>query len=204
MRKRAIGLFGGTFDPIHNGHVHLALSLLEKHNLDEVVFCPAFISPFKLDKQPSISPAHRLEMVKRAIAPISTFSCIDKEVICQNTSYTIDTVRWLQESWTKKKEDVALFLILGEDSLPGLSKWKEIDTLLTLARPLTGSRSTFFEMPKDLDPSLLAKVRQGWTPIPVMQISSTDLRERLLAKKYCGHLVPAPVLHYIEQHKLYI
>lgn len=173
MRKRVIGFFGGSFDPIHNGHIQLALSLIEKGKVDEVIFCPAGISPFKKSAPPLASKEDRLKMCKLAIAQISQFSLLDWEVKRKTPSYTIDTIRFL-----KKRDPKASYrLILGEDSFAGISKWKESDTLLKLAPPLVGSR--------------------------LLSISSTEIRKRLKEGKYCGHLLPHKVLEYIHKHNLY-
>ena len=190
-----VGLFGGTFDPIHFGHIHLALQLREKHGLDKVLFSPAYISPYKTDTTPFFSAAHRLNMVKLAIEPIEGFEVFSYEVEQKRVSYTIDTVRMLVNSYDKAQQKVSLHLLLGEDALADFSHWKESAELAKLAPPLIGSRS--------LHPSLPQNLFAGLTPIPIMEISSTDIRERLLRKKlYCGHLLPKAVLEYILANQL--
>lgn len=193
------GFLGGTFDPIHNGHLHLALEILEKHQLDRVFFCPAQRSPEKGEMEPVAPSADRLAMAALAIEPIEAFSLIDSEILRQGPSYTVDTIRQL-----KKEHPKAHFhLILGEDLLQGLGHWKEVEALLQLAPPLIGTRHQKLPSKISLPDSLLEGVRAGLTRIPLLDISSTDLRKRLKMKKYCGHLLPAKVLDYIKQNQLY-
>jgi nicotinate-nucleotide adenylyltransferase len=180
-----IGLFGGSFDPIHFGHLNLALSLMEAHRLDRVLFCPSWLSPSKAEALHRASAPHRLQMTRLAIAEIPAFSLLESEVQREGFSYTIDTVRALLAG---ERRGSALHLILGEDAFQTLSAWKEADALRALAPPLVGGRSGG---------------GAHCTPIPLMEISSTRVRERIREGKYCGHLVPAKVLDYIRQHRLY-
>ncbi len=202
MRK--IGFFGGSFDPIHFGHVNLCLSVMEKHHLDQVLFCPASVSPFKGAAPPHLSQIHRREMLQLALVPFPQFQLLDLELQRPGPSYTIDSVRVLHQRFEVEKKSVQLHLILGEDTLPHLSLWKEIEELIQLAPPLIGSRrgEHSFTMPP-LSPQALDTLAQGITPIPLMEISSTVIRERLSQQKTCRHLVPANVLDYIEAHRLY-
>jgi nicotinate-nucleotide adenylyltransferase len=201
MRKKekAVGFFGGTFDPIHFGHLHLALQMMEKHELDEVLFCPAALSPFKGNQPPPHAKEHRRRMVELAISPIERFSLLERELLQDGPSYTIETIRWL----ISKKEATRFHLILGEDALEHLSHWKEFEELLTLAPPLIGSRlREVKKIPSSLA-SVANLIEEGLTPIPILEISSTMLRDRLKKHLYCGHLIPAKVLDYIEENDLY-
>lgn len=198
MKK--LGFFGGTFDPIHFGHLNLAIQIQEAHQLDEVFFCPTSLSPHKLQEQPAVSKEHRLAMTHLAIAPIKSFTLIDWELDQEGPSYTIDTIHELK----KKYPDDQIHLILGEDSLKGLSSWKEAETLLKLAPPLIGTRSIGKKWNLSaFSREVKEKILQGCTPIAVMDISSTVIRSRLLEEKYCGHLIPFKVLDYIYQNELY-
>ena len=163
------GFFGGSFDPIHFGHIALAVQLLEEHGLEEVLFCPAFCSPFKTAAPPVASPEHRLAMLKLAL-DCPRFKITTVELDRKGVSYTIDTIRSLKMK--------GLRLILSEEAAQHLDRWKESQALAELAPPLTGPRD--------------------------MKVSSTEVRERLKRGLYCGHLVPAKVLAYIEKHQLYV
>lgn len=203
MKQKSIGFFGGSFDPIHSGHIHLALSLLEKHQLDQVLFCPAFISPFKTENSPHVSAHYREEMVKRAIAPLPFFSIFDYELKKKEASYTIDTIKHLKKQYAEQKQNIEIRLILGDDMLQGLPQWKDVETLLKLAPPLVGSRSQEPVWPSGLSKEALALLQEGFTQIPILDISSTTLRQRLKKREYCGHLIPYQVLEYIHQNQLY-
>lgn len=199
MTKRKIGLFGGSFDPIHFGHLNLALTLLEAKKLDQIIFCPAHTSPLKKDEPPASSKEARSAMVALAIEPIKQFSILNWEIDRPPPSYTIDTVRYLLSQEENRGAD--LHLILGEDALQTLPRWKEVDELLRLAPPLIGSRAGHISAP--LTPALATAVDAGLVRIPVMEISSTEIRQRLSQNKFCGHLIPAQVLDYIYKNKLY-
>jgi nicotinate-nucleotide adenylyltransferase len=191
-KKPIIGLFGGTFDPIHFGHLNLALSLLESKKVDHVLFCPANTSPLKKGEPPRVTGKMRRAMVELAIEPIPEFSLLDYELKRDPPSYTIDTVRELIK---EKRGEIRL--ILGDDALLSLHQWHEVEELLKLAPPLIGTRL------KDLS-SQFPSLEKAVVQIPVMEISSTEIRKRLKEKKYCGHLVPARVLDYIYEKELYV
>src|SRR5947209_6515465 len=106
-----IGIFGGTFDPVHNGHINLALEIQEAHQLDEVWFCPAQLSPHKLDQQP-IEIAHRLNMLSLAIKNISGFRMLELEAHRPGPSYTIDTLLALIEREKENRHSKEFALIL--------------------------------------------------------------------------------------------
>jgi len=183
--KKKVGILGGSFDPVHFGHLNLGLSLKEKCHLDEVLFVPAGLSPFKESAPPFASAKHRLSMLKIAIQPILGFRVLDWELDADGPSYTIDTIRRLSAD-----PSLELHLLIGEDHLASLHKWKDAEELLELAPPLIGARNSM-------------RAEAHIYKIPLFDISSTVVRERLIQKKYCGHLVPAKVLEYIEDHHLY-
>ncbi len=195
MKK--IGLLGGTFDPIHFGHIHLGISLQEAHQLDKIIICPAFSSPLK--RTHPRDAEHRLRMVELAIEDLPTWEVLDWEIQRKVPSYTIDTVRYLLSKELNPSED-QLYLLLGEDLLPELTRWKEVDQLLELAKPLIGYRN--FENKPFKNP-LAEKLAPGATFTKVLEISASEIRERLKNKLYCEHFVPAKVLDYIKEHGLY-
>ncbi|MBS0625732.1 MAG: nicotinate (nicotinamide) nucleotide adenylyltransferase [Verrucomicrobia bacterium] len=177
--KKKIGFFGGSFDPIHFGHIYLALQLAEAHHLDSVWVCPAFTSPFKSSQ----NPHHRLKMVQLAVEEIPHFKVLSTEIDRGGTSYTIDTIRSLSS-------ENQYHLLLSEETALELPQWKEYEELIRLAPPLIGQRG-------------LASTQKGLTPTKRMDISSTEIRSRLKKNLYCGHLVPAKALDYIHSHRLY-
>jgi nicotinate-nucleotide adenylyltransferase len=199
MRKKRVGILGGSFDPLHFGHLNMAIALLESHGLDTVLFCPARVSPFKMKSPYGAAPEHRLAMVRCGIQKIPHFSILDWEINHTGPSYTIDTIKHL-----KNESDADLFLLLGEDQLPDLHNWKEVDHLFSLCTPLIASRKINRPLSLlHLSSPVHSLISQGRTKIPIMEISSTTIRERLSQKKSCQHLVPDLILDYIERHQLY-
>jgi nicotinate-nucleotide adenylyltransferase len=199
-KKKVTGFLGGTFDPIHIGHLHLAFEAKERFSLDEVLFCPTFISPLKLQENPVVTSHHRLKMVSLAIEGIPGFSLLDYEMNQEKVTYTVDTIRFLKT--LKPESEYAL--ILGEDHLNDFFKWKEVEELLKLVSLKIASREGVAQQSKHLPLSDQQRLQEGFFKIPNLEISSTYLRARLALKKYCKHLIPPKVVDYIEQHRLYL
>ena len=191
MANHLIGFLGGTFDPIHFGHLNLALEIAERKGLDKVLFCPAQISPDRNKGSPRASSAHRREMVERVIGPIAGLELCDLELKREGPSFTIDTIRALMQ----ENPEGEYHLILGGDVIQDLLEWKEVEELLQLAPPFIGTRPNA-EIP-------LINLKARVIPIPVFDISSTALRQRLKDGKYCGHLLPQAAIDYISTHQLY-
>jgi nicotinate-nucleotide adenylyltransferase len=193
--KKKIGFYGGTFDPIHFGHLNLAVQLFEVHHLDEMLFSPAYCSPFKTAAPPQASPQHRLEMVRIALEGIPRFQITSYEIERNDPSFTIDTLKVIQG---ERKGEIQFRLILSEEAATHFEQWKDFRELIRIAPPLIGTRST---------PALRGKVadslRSGFTQTKIFEISSTDIRARLKKGLYCGHLVPEKVLDYIKANNLY-
>jgi len=194
--KRKIGFVGGSFDPSHVGHLHLGIALQEAHGVDEVIVCPAFQSPLK-HEHPN-NDKHRLAMAELAVQDLPTWRAVDWEIARKGPSYTIETIQFCQKNVFTR--DVQVYLLLGEDLLPELNQWKDIEKLLELAPPLVGCRKR-----ENLrgNPQIDAKLSSGVTITNILEISATDIRQRLKKGLYCGHLVPAKVLDYISLHRLY-
>jgi len=191
--KKKVGFFGGSFDPIHLGHLNLALQIKESLSLEEILWVPAFCSPTRLTSPPVAEPHHRLKMVQEAIQAIEGFTCLDFEVKRKKPSYTIDTLRFLEESLSK---DTSLFLLLSEEAYLGFSHWKEAEEMEKKVTLVSGKRECHKKNASK--ESSLIRVENK-----VMEISSTDIRKRLQENKYVGHLLPYPVLAYIKKHGLY-
>jgi nicotinate-nucleotide adenylyltransferase len=196
-----IGLFGGSFDPIHFGHLNLGVELKEKCDLKEVWFIPTYASPLK--EKPQIEGVRREEMIRLALKGIDGFKVVDHEVRNENSSYTIDTVTALIQLFPSQK----FTLILGEDAALQLPSWKEPEKLIQLLPLLVGARSRVKLKEKienkHFSPSLEAAIVAGIHETNLFDISGTEIRKRLKNKLYCGHLVPAKVLDYIYENQLY-
>ncbi|MBS0634753.1 MAG: nicotinate (nicotinamide) nucleotide adenylyltransferase [Verrucomicrobia bacterium] len=172
---RKIGIFGGTFDPVHNGHVAAVVAMKEAHHLDSIFVIPAMRSPHKSRLVPE-EAKHRLQMLKNAFKPLEYCTVLSVELKRPGPSYTIDTVRELIRSTLVKKGD-RLYLLLGQDQFDKIDTWKESDELLKLTTPIVFER---------------------FGPV-----SSTDVRKRLKKKLYCGHLLNNQVYNYIQRKQLY-
>ena len=197
-----VGVYGGTFDPVHFGHLNLAIEMMEAHRLEEVWFCPAFQNPHKAD-DPATSPEHRLRMLELAMADIPGFRLLPMEIARGGPSYTIDTLETLLAKERESANPRTLYLILGADAMPGFFQWHKAKLIVRLVSLLVGTRTSFDIQCLEGPPEICSALQKGLTPIHIMDISSTDIRKRLQQGLYCGHLVPKKVLEYIKFHRLY-
>jgi nicotinate-nucleotide adenylyltransferase len=200
-----IGIYGGSFDPIHVGHLILAECAAETLRLDQVRFLPANLSPLKQSSAPT-ETKHRVEMVKLAIGGNPRFHLDTREIDRGGVSYTIDTVKSLRAAFHESE----LWLLMGADSLKDFSKWRSPTELLHLVQ-LGVMRRPLARGEDRLDWSLLEPFCEGrdcqscGTEIaaPLLELSSTDIRHRLEKKISIRYSVPAAVEAYIRQHNLY-
>lgn len=200
---KKIGIFGGSFDPIHLGHVNLATEILEARHLDEIWFCPAAINPHK-EQGSSANAGHRLNMINLAIADTPFFKILTAELDRQGPSYTVDTLRALIESQHNQIDPDHFFLIIGDDAVQSFHRWHQAKEIVRLVPLLIGQRSPSIDL-ENLkgEPTIIEAIKKGMTPTRIMEISSTEIRDRLSKKMYCGHLLQAKVLDYILSHHLY-
>ncbi len=187
-----VGIFGGTFDPIHLGHLITAQSVKELRNLEKIIFIPAFISPHKSDAKTS-SPDDRLTMIKLAVENIPFFDYSDMEVKKGGISYSVDTLRELKKKYDK------LELIIGYDNIFTFHTWKEPDEILKLADLIVLKRKSShppqFE-DKYYHQAVFVQTRG-------IEISATDIRERVKNGLPINFLVPPAVMEYIYKQNLY-
>ena len=201
MGKKRVGIFGGTFDPIHMGHLIVAETIMDEFHLDKVVFIPAAVPPHKLDKQ--ISPAkHRYMMTMLATCSNPRFQVSDMEMHRQGPSYSRDTLAQLIE---EHGSDTEFYFIVGADSVENLHTWNRIDELLTMCHFIGASRPGC--MPD------MEKIAQRFVPLvekihcletPELEISSTEIRHRVGQKRTIRYIVPETVEQYIYKEKLYL
>jgi nicotinate-nucleotide adenylyltransferase len=187
-----VGIFGGTFDPIHNGHLITAQSVKEIRNLDKIIFIPAYISPHKQHAKAS-SPEHRLNMLRMAIDDIPFFECSDFEIKQHTISYTIDTLK----EYKKYYEEIDL--IIGYDNIFQFYTWKDPDEIFTLANVVVLKRKSSHPIEyvdKYVESAHFVETRG-------IEISATDIRNRVHADLPIYYLVPEKVLEYINTNKLY-
>ena len=188
---RRIGILGGSFDPIHFGHLLMAQSATEVLKLDVVFFVPAYCSPFKTDHSvPDVSK--RLVMVKEAIKGNKAFKLYDGELRRGQVSYTVDTLKELKAKYPKSK----FYLLMGGDNLRTFHRWKDPQDILNLASLVILNRPGFDKNYPKRWPYLKINM-------PAVDISSSDIRLRLKQKKSIWYLTPKAVIRYIKQYRLY-
>jgi nicotinate-nucleotide adenylyltransferase len=183
---RRTGLFGGSFDPIHVGHLILAREALERLALERVIFIPAGISPHKLDRAPAPAEA-RLEMVRAAVEGEPGFEVDDCEMRREGPSFAVDTARLMQA----RDPGAELFYFIGEDNLAKLDTWREIGELrrlvqfVVLARGPSGEDGGFPRITRQVD------------------VSSTEVRNRVARGLSIRYLLPAAACEVIYRNGLY-
>ena len=191
MSKIRLGVLGGTFDPIHNGHLFAANEVAALLNLDQVIFVPTAESWQKAE----FSDAKlRLKMTQLGIRGNKKFKISSVDIKRGGATYTVDTLADLQ----KKYPDAQLVFILGADAVAGMDSWKNAEQLGELAEFAAISRPGYsFEQPKSLKAPVLR------LEIPALAISASEIRERVKANKPIEYLVPPAVAKFILKHRLY-
>ncbi len=211
---QCIGILGGTFNPIHHGHLRMAQELGEALNLDEVRFIPSANPPHKT--VPTVSAEHRMQMVQLAIEPNPLFKLDDRELARDGASYTIDTLISLRN---ELGQDVALSLMMGSDAFTKLHTWHRWQELLHFCHLVLVQRpSTVPKQP--LDKVLVTLLHDHYTEdnedlstkragcihmqtITALDISSTAIRSAFQKKLSAQYLMPEAVINYIQLHQLY-
>ena len=196
-----IGIMGGTFDPIHLGHLATAEAVRENFSLDEILFIPAARPPHKLGKKVT-DERHRLAMTQLATRSNKFFKVSDMELKRTGLSYTLDTMNELHKIFGNATE---LFFIIGADSLADLSKWYAARELVAkchfIATTRQGVDVDFSSVEKFFGAAAKEHIHRVTTP--GLEISSTDIRERVKLNRSIKYLVPEVVEEYILREKLY-
>jgi nicotinate-nucleotide adenylyltransferase len=201
-----VGILGGSFDPVHAGHLHAARAAMDAFDLERVVFVPAAQAPHKSGR-PRASDRDRLAMLRLAIEGEPRFSISDIEIRRGGVSFTIDTVRDLPRE-LGAPEGCEIYLILGSDNLPGLPHWRSARELLERVQPIVIHRDgdpdhMLAATSAALGEEAHAKLRAGYLRLPPVDVSSTELRARV-ANADSGELdIPPAVRAYIRDHHLY-
>ena len=183
---RKIGIYGGTFDPIHHAHLILARQAMETLQIEEVIFIPAAMSPHKLDEQPTPA-AIRLEMLRAAIEGEPRFRVDGRELHRPPPSFTIDTI----EELARAEPAAEIFYFIGSDNLPRLQTWHRIDELRKLVRFIVLERGSAHSGSELVTISRL------------IDISATEIRNRVATEASIRYLVPPAVAEIIRRHQLY-
>lgn len=208
-----IGLFGGTFNPVHIGHLRCAEEIREQFALNRIVFVPAFLPPHK--KQPTVSPHHRCEMTRLAIDDNPCFELSDIELQREGNSYSYDTIEYFRKQESPGSE---LFFIIGSDAFREVHTWRKYPDFFEQCGFIVMNRSGF-RVPSPLNLSGSAAgafVRLDentyahrcgthicFGQVSALDISSTDIRSRIAGGRTISYLVSASVERYILEHGLY-
>ncbi|MFH1198955.1 MAG: nicotinate-nucleotide adenylyltransferase [Candidatus Omnitrophota bacterium] len=186
-----IGVLGGTFNPIHIGHLILAEEVREKLGLDKIIFVPACRPPHK-DGSDIIDAANRFEMIKTAIAKNNHFAVSDIETKRNGRSYTIDTLREFKKVYPQDE----LYFIIGSDLLKYLDDWKDLNEIIKMVKFIAATRPGY---PLEKIPSYISTI-----PIRAVDVSGFEIRQAIKEGKSFRYLVPESVFNYISKNKLYI
>lgn len=188
---KRIGILGGTFNPIHIGHLVIAQTACEHLGLSRVIFVPSNLPPHKSSRL-VVDGKQRYAMIKLAIKNNKQFRLSKFEISREGKSFTIDTVKYFRE---KYGTDTKLYFIMGSDTYATLDMWRditEISKLVTFAA---------IHRPGEHSPKHKIKAKQIWAP--GLDIASTQLRNKLRDRKAIRYIIPDEVLDYIKQHRLY-
>jgi nicotinate-nucleotide adenylyltransferase len=201
QRFDSIGIMGGTFDPVHYGHLIAAEFARYEFKLNRVIFMPAARPPHK-EIEEVLDSEHRYKMVKRAIQGNPAFEISDLEMKRTGKSYTIDTIRYFLEHY----HGCDIFFIMGADSLLMMDTWKDYRELSGLCRFVVVTRPGY--VIERSDPALenlppILWERMNFLPIPGLDISSTDIRQRVAESRPVKYLLPLEVEQYILDQGLY-
>ena len=195
-----IGIYGGSFDPVHNGHLHLAETAMKKLSLDEIIFMPANISPFKQDKADVTSGRDRYEMLRLALEDRENMSVSDYELNQTGVSYTVCTLRHMKKLYP----DSQLVLLMGSDMLMSFERWYCWQEIMEYAELGCISRN---EGDRDILMNQAAKLSEYgeihvlWEDI--LPMSSTEVRSFLKKDEDCSCYLPEKVVQYIVKRHLY-
>ena len=198
---KSLGILGGTFDPIHYGHMVAAECARDAFQLERIIFMPAAQPPHK-ELAGVLDSRHRYKMVESAVGNNADFEVSSMELERRGLSYTVETVANCRQLYPEAE----VYFILGTDALLLINTWKELDRLMKLCRlilvtrpgyQLNRSEDRFREIPHSLWEKTLI------LPIPALFISSSDIRQRVAEGKTIKYLVPAAVEQYIIENNLY-
>ena len=189
-----IGVFGGTFDPPHVGHLLVASDAREALNLDRLIFVPTGAQPFKVDRPPVASGQDRVEMLRLAVADDANYVVDDAEINRKGLSFTVDTLEHL----AGRHAGSQLFFLLGQDSLAGFPQWRNPKRILELATlaVVTRSDSPDAGAGRNAEGIIMVSTRR-------IDVSSTEVRERLRGGKSIKGFVPESVERFIDARGLY-
>lgn len=192
-QKQKIGLFGGTFDPVHLGHLLVAQAACEETGLERLFFIPAARSPFKPEMAPTPA-AERLRLLRLALAGKNHFEIDEQEIRRGGTSYSIDTAR----DYARRFPQAGLYYLIGADHVPSLPKWREAEELARLVKFLVIPR------PGQPDATFVAPFRGRTLKGFPLGVSASQIRARVKSGQAIDHLVAPEVAEAIHKYQLYL
>ena len=191
--KQRIVIFGGTFDPVHLGHLQIAMDVLKKANLDLIYFLPAGKPPLK-EKPPIANAIDRFKMLQLAIRGYKQFDILDWEILKNTPAFSVETAEILQKNWPSMR----FYWIIGSDLVKSLSSWKNVSKLAEIVQFIVVTRPGYkIEMPN------IANLKIQTVENRAVDISSTEIRARIKRGETFEHLVPEPVYNYIKVNQIY-
>ncbi len=199
------GIIGGTFDPIHYAHLYIAYEAKEQLNLDEVIFMPAGKQPFKVNNIITDSKL-RYDMVKTAIETYDEFSVSNYEIEKGGISFTYETLEYLKEKSAADNEEKKLFFISGADCLINIEKWKEVEKIFSLCTLVVFSRDKIRKEEMLERKQIIEEKYNGniiILDLKQLEISSTEIRDRVNKHKRIDFFVPPKVAEIIYEKRLY-
>ena len=194
-----IGLLGGSFNPVHKGHLYIAKSAINHYHLEKILFIPVGINPFKSDQQ-QIKKKHRMNMLNLALQNYDEFQVLDYEINQSGKTYTIYTINYLKKVYP----DDEFYFITGADLMFEIQNWKDSIKLFNELKFITTQRSGYLGLEQRLENlrnEYKADIRN--MNIPGINITSSEIREKILRDEDVSHLLPDSVEDYIMMHKLY-
>lgn len=196
LKKRGmrIGIFGGSFDPPHNGHIAIATHAAGRLELDRTILIPSATPPHKLDRDLT-SPEHRMAMCELAVADVSGLTVSDIELGREGVSYTVDTLLELNGDFPGGE----LYLLIGMDNYLEFHLWRDPDRILELATVVVMDRPGY--QTRQVDPRAGGRIVR--VEVPQVDVSSTQIRRLVRLGEPISHLVPKTVEEYISVHRLY-
>lgn len=193
-------LFGGSFNPVHNGHVHLVKSVMEDNGFDRCIVIPAYVSPFKTEEENSVASLSRYEMCTLAFSKLKGVTVSDYEISKRDISYTSQTLEYFSE----KLRDDKLYFIVGGDSLGTLMTWHEFEKIMKLCTIVAAVRNNADRKKLLSDAQKIRKYGEVIiTDIKPFEVSSTEIRNKIFSGESIDGLVPENVLMYIKKNNLY-
>lgn len=198
-----IGIFGGSFDPVHLGHIEVAKAVLSAHSLDKIIFVPAHLQPLKMTG-PHASGEHRLAMLQLAIKGEPQFEASDIELLRKGHSFSIDTVRHFRNQYGPRAE---YFFIIGSDSLRDLPRWHRFDELKSMCRFIVAARPGYSaEIAGEISglKDISADIKRLAVLTTANPAAATEIRDAFARHAEPANLLNPDVLNYIRENRLYI